>query len=113
LFELPSPFSFLFSRSREFQFRVKSISGSYFTPEEVKLLSGMGNDAARARFLAGWFGSDQNQRAVPLVENSKRDKLKDFIREVFQEKRFEGEGGPAAPAAGAPIKQLRGLRGLL
>jgi len=25
-------------RSREFQFRVKSISGSYFTPEEVKLL---------------------------------------------------------------------------
>ena len=60
---------------REFQFRVKSISNSHFTPEEVKTMQDAGNDAARARYLAGWYGTP-HERSCPLVENTKREPLK-------------------------------------
>ena len=34
-----------------------------------------GNDSARARYLAGWYGT-QNERTCPLVENSKPGQLR-------------------------------------
>ena len=79
---------------REFQFRVKSISGSYFTADEVAMLSRCGNDYARARYLAGWTGTDMERR-FPIVMNTKMRQLKDFVRAVFHEKKFENES--AAP----------------
>ena len=91
---------------REFQFRVKSISNSLFSPEEVRVMQETGNDSARARYLAGWYGT-QNERTCPLVENSKPGQLRDFIRQVFHERRFEGAAAPPpapTPAAPAPVQ---------
>ena len=82
---------------REFQFRVKSISNSHFTPEEVKTMQDAGNDAARARYLAGWYGTP-HERSCSLVENTKREPLKNFIRQVFHERKFEGDAAPPAQA---------------
>ena len=87
---------------RDFQFRVKSISSSKFSKEEVQLTNEVGNDAARALFLAGWYG--ENERSCPMVENTKTAALKNFIRQVFVERRFEGQR--AAPAEQAPAAQL-------
>jgi hypothetical protein len=81
---------------REFQFRVKSISGSYFTADEVAMLSRCGNDYARARYLAGWTGTDMERR-FPIVMNTKMRQLKDFVRAVFHEKKFENEGAAPPP----------------
>ena len=87
---------------RDFQFRVKSISSSKFSKEEVQLANEVGNDAARASFLAGWYGTE-NERSCPMVENTKTAPLKNFIRQVFVERRFEGQR--AAPAQQAPAQQ--------
>ena len=83
----------VFGVHREFQFRVKSISNSHFTPEEVKTMQDAGNDAARARYLAGWYGTP-HERSCSLVENTKREPLKNFIRQVFHERKFEGDAAP-------------------
>ena len=72
---------------RDFQFRVKSISSSKFSKEEVQLANEEGNDAARAKFLAGWYGTE-NERSCPMVENTKTAALKNFIRQVFVERRL-------------------------
>ena len=87
---------------RDFQFRVKSISSSKFSKEEVQLANEVGNDAARASFLAGWYGTE-NERSCPMVENTKTAQLKNFIRQVFVERRFEGQR--ATPAQQAPAQQ--------
>jgi len=69
---------------REFQFKVKSIGNSLFKDEEVALMHEVGNDAARAQFLAGWYGTE-NERTCPMVENTKRVPLQNFIRHFFVE----------------------------
>ena len=86
---------------REFQFKVKSIGNSLFKDEEVALMHEVGNDAARAQFLAGWYGTE-NERTCPMVENTKRVPLQNFIRQVFVEERFKGQRAAPAPAAQAP-----------
>jgi len=89
---------------REFQFKVKSIGNSLFKDEEVALMHEVGNDAARAQFLAGWYGTE-NERTCPMVENTKRVPLQNFIRQVFVEERFKGQRAAPAPAAQAPAPQ--------
>ena len=86
---------------REFQFKVKSIGNSLFKDEEVALMGEIGNDAARAQFLAGWYGTE-NERGCPMVDNTKRAPLQNFIRQVFVERRFEGQRAAPVPAAAMP-----------
>ena len=54
---------------REYQFRIKSVANSTFKPEEMEVMRQGGNDAARARWLAGWFGTE-HEHNLPLPTNT-------------------------------------------
>ncbi|XP_039132235.1 probable ADP-ribosylation factor GTPase-activating protein AGD14 isoform X1 [Dioscorea cayenensis subsp. rotundata] len=70
---------------REFTHRVKSVSMAKFTKQEVEALQNGGNQRAREIFLKDW---DMQQLRLP--DSSKPDRIREFIRSVYVEKKYAG-----------------------
>ncbi|CAK7341645.1 unnamed protein product [Dovyalis caffra] len=70
---------------REFTHRVKSVSMSKFTSQEVEALQNGGNQRAREIYLKDW---DQQSQRLP--DNSKVDKVREFIKDVYVNKKYAG-----------------------
>lgn len=70
---------------REFTHRVKSVSMAKFTSQEVDALQKGGNQRAREIFLKDW--DTQRQR---LPNSGNVDKIRDFIRNVYVDKKYAG-----------------------
>ncbi|KAJ3692054.1 hypothetical protein LUZ60_012404 [Juncus effusus] len=79
---------------REFTHRVKSVSMAKFTSQEVAALQEGGNERAREIFFKEW---EPQRNAFP--DSSNIDKLRDFIRHVYEERRFSGERRAPKPKA--------------
>ncbi|CAA0808796.1 NSP (nuclear shuttle protein)-interacting GTPase [Striga hermonthica] len=71
---------------REFTHRVKSVSMAKFTPQEVSALQEGGNARAREIYLKEW---DPQRNSLPNCSNIER--LRDFIRHVYVDRRYTGE----------------------
>lgn len=83
---------FSFDPSRDFQFKVKGISMSVFNEDDVRALSNEGNIAFNAKYLANYNTHD------PLPNGSDVNKLKEFIKSKYLDKRWHvdsssGRGG--------------------
>eukprot|EP00249_Psilotum_nudum_P022313 c28467_g3_i2 orf=1039-3261(-) len=74
---------------REFTHRVKSVSLSKFTAQEVSALQNGGNEHAREIYFKEWDAQRQ-----PFPDSSNVDRLRDFIKSVYVDKRFSGERQP-------------------
>ncbi|KAK7817977.1 putative adp-ribosylation factor gtpase-activating protein agd14 [Quercus suber] len=70
---------------REFTHRVKSVSMAKFTSQEVEALQNGGNQRARELYLKDW--DLQRQR---LPDSSNVDKIREFIKNVYVERRYAG-----------------------
>lgn len=70
---------------REFTHRVKSVSMAKFTSQEVEALQKGGNQRARETFLKSW---DPQSQWLPNSSNV--DKVRDFIKTVYVDKRYAG-----------------------
>ncbi|XP_042429510.1 probable ADP-ribosylation factor GTPase-activating protein AGD14 [Zingiber officinale] len=68
---------------REFTHRVKSISMSKFTSQEVEALQRGGNQRAREIFLKDW-----DTERMRLPDSSNLDKLREFIKKVYVDKKY-------------------------
>ncbi|XP_024536871.1 probable ADP-ribosylation factor GTPase-activating protein AGD14 isoform X1 [Selaginella moellendorffii] len=75
---------------REFLHRIKSISMAKFTAGEISELQAGGNDQARQVFLKAW-NSDRNI----FPDSSNPDKIREFIKLVYVQRRFTGEKQPS------------------
>eukprot|EP00250_Pteridium_aquilinum_P006123 c16100_g1_i3 orf=348-2534(+) len=71
---------------REFTHRVKSVSMSKFTSQEVANLEAGGNERGREIHFKDWDSQRQ-----PLPDSSNVDRLREFIKMVYVDKRFSGE----------------------
>ncbi|KAF9617270.1 hypothetical protein IFM89_035214 [Coptis chinensis] len=71
---------------REYTHRVKSVSMAKFTTQEVSALQGGGNERAREVYLKEW---DPQRHSVP--DSSNVERLRDFIRHVYVDRRYTGE----------------------
>nr|DAD26974.1 TPA_asm: hypothetical protein HUJ06_028442 [Nelumbo nucifera] len=71
---------------REFTHRVKSISMAKFTSQEVAALQGGGNERARETYFKEW---DPQRHSAP--DGSNVDRLRDFIKHVYVDRRYTGE----------------------
>ncbi|KAH6828643.1 hypothetical protein C2S53_006641 [Perilla frutescens var. hirtella] len=69
--------------NREFTHRVKSVSMAKFTSQEVDAVQKGGNQRARELFLKAW--DPQRQR---FPDNSNPDKVREFIKNVYVDKRY-------------------------
>ncbi|KAJ9185719.1 hypothetical protein P3X46_005316 [Hevea brasiliensis] len=70
---------------REFTHRVKSVSMSKFTSQEVEALQNGGNQRAREVYLRDW---DQQRQRLP--DNSNVEKVREFIKTVYVDKKYAG-----------------------
>lgn len=70
-----------FFDSRDSQFKVKGMSMSVFTEEDVAFIASMGNDASNAIFLAR-IGD------YPIPNGNDTNKMKDFIRLKYVDKKW-------------------------
>ncbi|XP_019436655.1 PREDICTED: probable ADP-ribosylation factor GTPase-activating protein AGD14 [Lupinus angustifolius] len=71
---------------REFTHRVKSVSMSKFTSQEVKALQEGGNQHAKEIYFKEW---DAQHQSFP--DSSNVNRLRDFIKHVYVDRRFTGE----------------------
>lgn len=83
---------------REFTHRVKSVSMAKFTFQEVEALQKGGNQRAREIYLKHW--DSQRQR---LPDNSNAEKVREFIRNVYVEKKYVGGGSFDRPPRDSQI----------
>jgi hypothetical protein len=72
---------------REFQFKVKGVSMSKFTEEDWAGLASVGNEAFNRAYLARL-----NPREHPLPNGSDTNKLKEFIRQKYIDKKWHSDG---------------------
>ncbi|KAF7089414.1 hypothetical protein CFC21_092395, partial [Triticum aestivum] len=84
---------------REFTHRVKSVSMAKFTAQEVTALQGGGNERAREIFFKEW-DSQRN----PYPDSSNTDKLRNFIKHIYVERRYTGERSSDRPPRGKDDK---------
>ncbi|KAL6335964.1 hypothetical protein AAG906_003589 [Vitis piasezkii] len=68
---------------REFTHRVKSVSMAKFTSQEVEALQKGGNQRARELYLKDW---DTQRQRLPDISNV--DKVRDFIKSVYVDRRY-------------------------
>ncbi|WVZ68450.1 hypothetical protein U9M48_017387 [Paspalum notatum var. saurae] len=68
---------------REFTHRVKSVSMSKFTTQEVRALEQGGNQRARDIYLKDW---DWQRMRLPV--NTNPDRIREFIRSVYVDKKY-------------------------
>ncbi|RAL37223.1 hypothetical protein DM860_004145 [Cuscuta australis] len=73
---------------REFTHRVKSVSMAKFTSQEVSALQGGGNASAKEIYLKEW---DPQRNSLP--DGSNVERLRDFIKHVYVDRRYTGERG--------------------
>uniref|UniRef100_A0A5B7ACA0 Putative ADP-ribosylation factor GTPase-activating protein AGD14 n=1 Tax=Davidia involucrata TaxID=16924 RepID=A0A5B7ACA0_DAVIN len=85
---------------REFTHRVKSVSMAKFTKQEVEALQNGGNQRAREIFLKDW--DPQRQR---LPDSSNADKVREFIKNVYVDRRYAG--GKTSEKPPRDIQNLR------
>ncbi|KAK7314503.1 hypothetical protein VNO77_33028 [Canavalia gladiata] len=71
---------------REFTHRVKSVSMAKFTSQEVSALQSGGNQRAKEIYFKEW---DAQRHSFP--DSSNVDRLRDFIKHVYVDRRFTGE----------------------
>ncbi|GAB4828362.1 hypothetical protein Ancab_035360 [Ancistrocladus abbreviatus] len=71
---------------REFTHRVKSVSMSKFTPQEVSALQAGGNERAKEIYFKEL---DIQRHSAP--DGSNVDRLRDFIKHVYVDRRYTGE----------------------
>ncbi|XP_014505475.1 probable ADP-ribosylation factor GTPase-activating protein AGD14 isoform X2 [Vigna radiata var. radiata] len=71
---------------REFTHRVKSISMAKFTAQEVSALQEGGNQRAKEIYFKEW---DPQRNSFP--DSSHVDRLRDFIKHVYVDRRFSSE----------------------
>ncbi|KAJ4808702.1 ARF GAP-like zinc finger-containing protein ZIGA4 [Rhynchospora pubera] len=83
---------------REFTHRVKSVSMAKFTSQEVAALQEGGNERAREIFFKEW---DPQRSQFP--DSSNIDRLRDFIKHVYQERRFSGDRRSSKPKTDSEI----------
>ena len=83
--------------SRELQYKIKGISMSEFTKEDVAALAAMGNNAHNAKYLARHTPRDHH----PIPNGSDVNKLRDFIKMKYVDKRWysDDEAPPAAQSS--------------
>ncbi|CAL4946878.1 unnamed protein product [Urochloa decumbens] len=77
---------------REFTHRVKSVSMSKFTTQEVRALEQGGNQRARDIYLKDW---DWQRMRLPV--NTNPDRIREFIRAAYVDKKYAG-GSSNKPA---------------
>ncbi|CAI5515803.1 unnamed protein product, partial [Closterium sp. Naga37s-1] len=77
---------------REYTHRLKSVSMAKFTPEEVAALQQGGNQKAREFFLA-------NASRVEPPDPNDPNRLREFVRSVYVERRYVASRDPNAAAA--------------
>ncbi|KAK3162263.1 hypothetical protein QOZ80_1BG0087520 [Eleusine coracana subsp. coracana] len=77
---------------REFTHRVKSVSMAKFTTQEVRSLEQGGNQRARDIYLKDW---DWQRMRLPV--NTNPDRIREFIRAVYVDKKYAG-GSSNKPA---------------
>lgn len=70
---------------REFTHRVKSVSMAKFTSQEVEALQNGGNQRARDTYLKDW---DLQRQRLPSSSNV--DKIREFMKHVYVERRYAG-----------------------
>ncbi|XP_024005207.1 probable ADP-ribosylation factor GTPase-activating protein AGD14 isoform X2 [Eutrema salsugineum] len=80
---------------REFTHRVKSISMAKFTSQEVTALKRGGNQHAKDIYFKGL---DQQRQSVP--DGSNVERLRDFIRQVYVNRRYTNEKNDDKPPRG-------------
>ncbi|CAN6456329.1 unnamed protein product [Victoria cruziana] len=71
---------------REFTHRVKSVSMAKFSSQEVNALQTGGNERAREIYFKEW---DPQRHSAP--DSSNPDRLRDFIKHVYVDRRYTGE----------------------
>ncbi|KAJ4952523.1 hypothetical protein NE237_029355 [Protea cynaroides] len=77
---------------REFTHRVKSVSMAKFTSQEVSALQAGGNERAREIYFKEW---DPQCHFQP--DSSNVERLRDFIRHVYVDRRYTGERSSDKP----------------
>ncbi|XP_021282409.1 probable ADP-ribosylation factor GTPase-activating protein AGD14 isoform X2 [Herrania umbratica] len=85
---------------REFTHRVKSVSMSKFTSQEVEALQNGGNQRARDIYLKDW--DLQRQR---LPDSSNADKIREFIKNVYVDRKYAG-----GKTSDKPPRDMQSLR---
>lgn len=70
---------------REFTHRVKSVSMAKFSSQEVEALQKGGNQRAREIYLKDW---DQQRQRLP--DSSNVDRVREFIKNVYVDRRYAG-----------------------
>ncbi|KAK1404572.1 putative ADP-ribosylation factor GTPase-activating protein AGD14 [Heracleum sosnowskyi] len=80
---------------REFTHRVKSVSMSKFTSQEVEALQKGGNQRARETFLNSW-----NQQMQRFPDSSNAEKIREFIKTVYVDKKYAGGKTSEKPPRG-------------
>ncbi|XP_009627508.1 uncharacterized protein LOC107815984 isoform X1 [Nicotiana tabacum] len=80
---------------REFTHRVKSVSMAKFTSQEVSALQGGGNASAKVIYLKDW---DTQRNSLP--DGSNVERLRDFIKHVYVDRRYTGERSLEKPPRG-------------
>ncbi|XWS64938.1 hypothetical protein CRYUN_Cryun05aG0047400 [Craigia yunnanensis] len=85
---------------REFTHRVKSVSMSKFTSQEVEALQNGGNQCARDIYLKDW---DMQRQRLP--DGSNADKIREFIKNVYVDRKYAGGKTSDKPPRG--IQSLR------
>lgn len=85
---------------REFTHRVKSVSMSKFTSQEVEALQKGGNQRARESYLVHW---DPHKQKQPNSSNA--EKVREFIKHVYIDKKYA-----AGKTSDKPPRGLENLR---
>ncbi|KAF2602059.1 hypothetical protein F2Q70_00027116 [Brassica cretica] len=95
--------------SREFTHRVKSISMAKFTSQEVSALKEGGNQHAKDIYFKGL-----DQHMLSASDGSNAERLRDFIRQVYVNKRYTNvkndDKPPRAPMGDSEIRSSSGSR---
>ncbi|KAJ4767169.1 ARF GAP-like zinc finger-containing protein ZIGA4 [Rhynchospora pubera] len=87
---------------REFTHRVKSVSMAKFTKQEVEALQQGGNQRARDIYLKNW---DMTRMRLP--DSSNADRIRDFIRSVYVNKKYAGESSSEKPPRDVESQSLK------
>uniref|UniRef100_J3L563 Arf-GAP domain-containing protein n=1 Tax=Oryza brachyantha TaxID=4533 RepID=J3L563_ORYBR len=77
---------------REFTHRVKSVSMAKFSTQEVRALEQGGNQRARDIYLKDW-----DWQRMRLPDNSNPDRIREFIRAVYVDKKYAGGNSSNKP----------------
>ncbi|XP_028761342.1 probable ADP-ribosylation factor GTPase-activating protein AGD14 [Neltuma alba] len=88
---------------REFTHRVKSVSMAKFTSQEVEALQNGGNQRARDIYLKDW--DFQRQR---MPDSSNVDKIREFIRNVYIDRRYAGARSSDKPPRDTQSPRIHG-----